>query len=160
MSQHISLPIFSNNITREKLFRNMEQRYQITQHSARILRQITLPHSKARPQLVCYDARNLLVELLTDPRIQDDDTLRSEKGITKNSYEEQMKKGKKQKIELLPEDTAKKPIRTCISDDDDSDEASETEPVETEPKQYRKCGRRWENQRIIGIVKHCMAQWK
>ena len=35
------------------------------------------------------------------------DTLRTEKGITKNSYEEQMKKGKKQKIELLPEDTAK-----------------------------------------------------
>ena len=61
------------------------------------------------------------------------DILRTDKGITKNSYEEQMKKGKKQKIELLPEDTAKKPVRTCISEDDDSDEASEVEPEETEP---------------------------
>ena len=33
----------------------------------------------------------------------------------------------------LWQDTAKKPVRTCISDDDDSDEASEPEPEETEP---------------------------
>ena len=70
-----SLAHVDGYITQEKLFRNMEPRYRITQHSAQILRQITLPHSKARPQLVCYDARNLLVELLTDPRIQDEDCL-------------------------------------------------------------------------------------
>ena len=70
-----SLAHVDGYITREKLFRNMEKRYRITQHSAQILRQITLPHSKARPQLVCYDARNLLVELLTDPRIRDEDYL-------------------------------------------------------------------------------------
>ena len=50
-------------------------RYQITAHQEQILRPITLPHSKARPNIVTFDAKNLIIELLTDPRIVDEDYL-------------------------------------------------------------------------------------
>ena len=62
-------------ISRDRLFRKLSERYQITANNGQILRSVTLPHSKARPQIVSFDAKNLMIELLTDPRIVDDDYL-------------------------------------------------------------------------------------
>ena len=62
-------------ISREVLFKKLTNRYQITEDQGQILRPITLPHSKARPNIVTFDAKNLIIELLTDPRIVDEDYL-------------------------------------------------------------------------------------
>ena len=39
------------------------------------VRKITLPHSKATPDIVCHDAKTAIISLLTDSRIVDDDYL-------------------------------------------------------------------------------------
>ena len=51
-------------ISREVLFKKLTNRYQITEDQGQILRPITLPHSKARPNIVTFDAKNLIIELL------------------------------------------------------------------------------------------------
>ena len=39
------------------------------------VRKITLPHSKATPDIVCCDAKTAIISLLTDSRMVDDDYL-------------------------------------------------------------------------------------
>ena len=62
-------------VSRQKLFRKLEQRYKLTPEPSIFTQCLTLPHSKARPNIVCNSAKEQMISLLTDPRIQDEDYL-------------------------------------------------------------------------------------
>ena len=64
----------SDFISREKLFKMLRERYNYDK-SCRQVTKITLPHSKAKAQIVWNDAKQVIMSLLTDPRITDDDYL-------------------------------------------------------------------------------------
>ena len=61
-------------IPREKLFRKLRERYKYDELYHQVTK-ITLPHSKAKAQIVWNDAKEAITSLLTDPRITDDDYL-------------------------------------------------------------------------------------
>ncbi len=61
-------------ISREKLFKTLRQRYQLTK-GLNNTTQIMLPHAKAKATVVWNDAKEQMISLLTDPRITDDDYL-------------------------------------------------------------------------------------
>ena len=64
-------------INRKKLISDLGKRYNMeSQHP--FVKNLELPHSKARIKLVCHDFKAQLQSLLTDPRIQDDDYLFSD----------------------------------------------------------------------------------
>ena len=62
-------------MSKEKLLELLRQRYQIYQCPGLTLTRMTLPYSKARTDVVHYDAKEAIISLLTDPRITDDDYL-------------------------------------------------------------------------------------
>ena len=64
----------SDFIPRHKLFTKLRQRYKYDGLYHQVTK-ITLPHSKAKAQIVWNDAKEVITSLLTDPRITDDDYL-------------------------------------------------------------------------------------
>jgi hypothetical protein len=64
----------SDFISRDKIFNRLRERYKYTESYHQVAK-ITLPHSKAKAQIVWNDAREVITSLLTDPRITDDDYL-------------------------------------------------------------------------------------
>ena len=64
----------SDFIPRHKLFAKLRQRYKYDGLYHQVTK-ITLPHSKAKAQIVWNDAQEVITSLLTDPRITDDDYL-------------------------------------------------------------------------------------
>ena len=64
----------SSFISRDKLFKKLRKRYKYNELYHQVTK-ITLPHSKAKAQIVWNDAKEVLTSLLTDPRITDDDYL-------------------------------------------------------------------------------------
>ena len=65
----------SEYITREKVFKMLKIRYNVCPESHGNLKEITLPHAKAKVNIVWNDAQAAIVSLLTDPRIVDNDYL-------------------------------------------------------------------------------------
>ena len=61
-------------ISRAKIFKMLHQRYNIPKNYLQ-KKEITLPSTGARVKLVHFDARQNVVNLLTDPRFGDDDWL-------------------------------------------------------------------------------------
>ena len=59
-------------ISKEKVFQKLRERYKYDKGYHQTT-SITLPHSKAKTQIVWNDAKEVLISLLTDPRITDDD---------------------------------------------------------------------------------------
>ena len=59
-------------ISKEKVFQKLRERYKYDKGYHQMT-SITLPHSKAKTQIVWNDAKEVLISLLTDPRITDDD---------------------------------------------------------------------------------------
>ena len=59
-------------ISKEKVFQRLRERYKYDKGYHQTTT-ITLPHSKAKAQIVWNDARELMISLLTDPRITDED---------------------------------------------------------------------------------------
>ena len=57
------------------MFSFLKQRCHITLNEGHKVRKITLPYSKATPDIVCHDAKTAIISLLTDSRIVDDDCL-------------------------------------------------------------------------------------
>ena len=64
----------SDFISRERLFKQLRKRYKY-EESYHHVTKITLPHSKAKAQIVWNDAKEVITSLLTDPRILDNDYL-------------------------------------------------------------------------------------
>ena len=67
LSDHIDF------FSREKIFKSLRKRYNFTPEKSYSLEEITLPHSKARVQMVLNDPQWVIQSLLTDPRITDED---------------------------------------------------------------------------------------
>ena len=61
-------------ISRERLFKTLRERYKYDKMYHQVT-PITLPHSKAKAQIVWNDAKECISSLLTDPRITDNDYL-------------------------------------------------------------------------------------
>ena len=57
-----------------KLMKKLRRRYNYDKHGA-ILKTMTLPHSKSEVTVLAYDAMRVIQNLLTNPRIQDNDYL-------------------------------------------------------------------------------------
>ena len=62
-------------VSRGKLFKMLRRRYNYDQEKWTIVKEITLPFSRARARIVLNDAQAAMQSLLTDPRIRDEDYL-------------------------------------------------------------------------------------
>lgn len=69
-------------ISRRKLFNRLKQRYNLTYKEGKkwvekhnIIKEITLPSTRAKARIVKNDVRAMIQSLLTDPRIKDEDYL-------------------------------------------------------------------------------------
>ena len=69
------LSTYSQYISRESLYSFLRIRYNIPEESYSNVKKITLPHSKAKVNIVWNDAQAIIQSLLTDPRIKDEDYL-------------------------------------------------------------------------------------
>ena len=70
----------SDYISREKIFKQLRQRYNFTEEKRHYIEELTLPHSRAKVQLVLIDPQWVIQSLLTDPRLTDEDFIFGEKG--------------------------------------------------------------------------------
>ena len=62
-------------ISRAKMFKFLRKRYNLASESYGNIAQLSLPHSKAKVNIVWNDAQTAIISLLTDPRIRDKDYL-------------------------------------------------------------------------------------
>ena len=62
-------------IAQEKLMNQLKNRYNMENNQPKILKQLRLPHSGSRIDLVIQDAKYQIQSLLSDPRIHDEDYL-------------------------------------------------------------------------------------
>ena len=60
-------------LTRKKLYEDLRWRYNMPLGRYALVKDITLPHSKAKVRIVFNAARSVIQSLLTDPRIRDED---------------------------------------------------------------------------------------
>ena len=60
-------------LSRKNLFKMLGNRFNYGKEKKPTIKEITLPHSKAKVQIVLNDPINVIQSLLTDPRITDDD---------------------------------------------------------------------------------------
>lgn len=60
-------------ISRKVLFKKLRKRYNYSPEKCATIEELTLPHSKARVQIVLNDPKYVIQSLLTDPRIVDED---------------------------------------------------------------------------------------
>lgn len=75
LKKHASYRKHPDFIDRKKVFNFLGTRYNIRENKYNIVKQITLPSSKAKAKIMTNDARACMQSLLTDPRIGDDDYL-------------------------------------------------------------------------------------
>ena len=75
LSPHQTLSDGTSCTSRKRMFSFLKQRYYITLNEGHKVRKITLPYSKATPNIVCHEAKTAIISLLTDSRIVDDDHL-------------------------------------------------------------------------------------
>lgn len=75
IQEHEGLGASKSYISRKSLFKFLRKRYNIHPNSYNVVREITLPSSKAKARIVLHDARAVIQSLLTDPRIRDEDYL-------------------------------------------------------------------------------------
>ena len=61
-----------NYVSKKKLFKYLQKRYNYDQTKMGEIREITLPHTKAKAKLVVNNVESVLTSLLTDPRIRDE----------------------------------------------------------------------------------------
>ena len=59
-------------ISRKALLTHLTKRYHM-EDKFPFIKDIVLPHSKAKASVVCFDARSMVESLLTDPRLSEDD---------------------------------------------------------------------------------------
>ncbi len=72
---HQTIGTHPDFISRKKLFKKLRERYNYDATKWNIVKEITLPHSRARARIVCNDAEAVMQSLLTDPRIRAEDYL-------------------------------------------------------------------------------------
>lgn len=72
---HETLGSTTRYISRQVLFKKLFKRYNIDKNAYSVVKEITLPSSKAKARIVTNDARAVIQSLLTDPRIRDEDYL-------------------------------------------------------------------------------------
>ena len=65
----------SGYISRDVLFKKLKNRYKMTKSSDRITTKLKLPYAKSIATIVHYNAKDVILSLLTDPRIRDEDYL-------------------------------------------------------------------------------------
>jgi hypothetical protein len=63
----------SDYISRKVMIKFLKERYNMKDDKMPFFKEIVLPHSNARIKVICFDARNCVEQLLTDPRLTDDD---------------------------------------------------------------------------------------
>ncbi len=74
LKDHESLGDSSKYISREVLINRLKKRYNMEEKFGQS-KPLILPGSKAKVGVVCHDARDCVVSLLTDPRLNDEDYL-------------------------------------------------------------------------------------
>lgn len=62
-------------ISRQVLFKKLRNRYNMPTESLSVVQKVFVPHAKSRADVVVNDARLVMQQLLTDPRIMDEDYL-------------------------------------------------------------------------------------
>ena len=62
-------------IGREALINRLQKRYSFTPNLGYLSKKICLPYSKTSVEVVHYDAKDIMIRMLTDPRIKDTDYL-------------------------------------------------------------------------------------
>ena len=65
----------SGYVSREALFKKLQKRYQMTEYSNQLITKLKLPYAKSIATIVHYNAKDVILSLLTDPRIRDEDYL-------------------------------------------------------------------------------------
>ena len=65
----------SGYVSRDVLFKKLRNRYKMTKYSEQITTKLKLPYAKSIATIVHYDAKDVILSLLTDPRIRDEDYL-------------------------------------------------------------------------------------
>lgn len=87
MEWHCSYQPSAKKITSDALYKFLVDRYNL-KPTLPFERRATLPHSKVEANIPCHDAQAQFVDLLTDPRIRDEDYLFHENDPTKGPPEE------------------------------------------------------------------------
>ena len=75
MNERKTLSQVSGYISRETIFNLLRKRYNCNAKSYGNIATLSLPHSRAKVEIVWNDAKAAIISLLTDPRIQDEDYL-------------------------------------------------------------------------------------
>ena len=75
LDEHQGFSDNSDYISRQKMFKALKMRYNFDETKYNIIKEITLPSSRAKAKMVINDAAAVFQSLLTDPRIQDEDYL-------------------------------------------------------------------------------------
>ena len=65
----------SGYVSRDVLFKKLRNRYKMTKYSEQITTKLKLPYAKSIATIVHYNAKDVILSLLTDPRIRDEDYL-------------------------------------------------------------------------------------
>jgi len=75
LAEHQTVGDCPDYISRKKMFDLLKKRYNFDDSKYNLVKEITLPSSKAKAKIVLNDAQAAIQSLLTDPRITDDDYL-------------------------------------------------------------------------------------
>jgi hypothetical protein len=75
IAEHQSSSDYRGYISRKRIFAQLKERYNFDDDKYNIVKEITLPSSKAKAKIVLNDAEAAIQSLLTDPRIHDSDYL-------------------------------------------------------------------------------------
>ena len=75
IKSHQKVSDCSDYISRDRLFNKLCNRYKFSKEDNYFIKRVWLKHAQCHVNVVCYDAKFVMLSLLTDPRIRKEDYL-------------------------------------------------------------------------------------